>query len=108
MDEDRIVTVLVNGEPVETYVDEHGVQRFVPNGVITYLFENDQLDMNEIFKAFTKDEFTLEAYQEFYQGMGFSLSGFEEIFGMGSGIADDTEEPCVILNPIEIHGKTIQ
>lgn len=102
------ITILVNGEPKATYIDEYGVQRFVPGAVIVFLFENDQVNMNELFKAFMNDEFTLEDYQEFYQDLGFSVGGFEEVFGDGSGIANVTGEPVVILNPLEGHGQTIQ
>jgi len=106
--DDETITVLVNGEPKATYLDEHGVQRFVPGEVVQYMFGNDQIGMNQLFTAFMNEEFTLEAYQEFYQDLGFSLGGFEEVFGAGSGIADETGEPCIILNPIEGHGQTIQ
>lgn len=102
------ITILVNGEPKATYLDEHGVQRFVPGGVIVFLFENNQIDMNRLFLAFMADEFTLEDYQEFYQDLGFSVCGFEEVFGEGSGVADETGEPVVILNPLEGQGETIQ
>jgi len=109
MDEEiKIVTILVDGEPIETYIDEHDVQRFIPCGVLTFLWENDQIDMNQLFTAFMADEFTLEEYQSFYQDLGFSVGGFEEVFGEGSGIADETGEPAVILNPYEGHGRTIQ
>ena len=107
-DETKIITILVNGDAVETYIDEYGVQRFIPCGVVDYMFLNDQIDMNQLFKAFMADEFTLEEYQSFYQDLGFSVGGFEEVFGAGSGVADETGEPCVILNPLEGYGQTIQ
>lgn len=110
MDEDdvKIVTILIDGHAVDTYLDEYGVQRFIPCGVIQYLFENDQVDMNQLFTAFLNDEFTLEEYQSFYQDLGFSIGGFEEVFGAGSGVADETGKPAVIMNPLEGHGQTRQ
>lgn len=108
MDDDDTITILVNGEPKATYLDDHDVQRFVPSGVLVFMWENDQLDMNQLFRAFMDGEFTLEAYQEFYQDIGFSVGGFEEVFGPGSGVASETGQPCVILNPQEGHGQTIQ
>lgn len=107
MDEENI-TILVDGEPKATYIDKHGVQRFVPSEVLVFLWENDQVDLNQLFRAFMKGDFTLEAYQEFYQDIGFSVGGFEEVFGAGSGIANETGNPCIILNPLEGHGQTIQ
>ena len=108
MDAEETIAILVNGEPKATYIDEYGVQRFVPSRVLIFLWENDQLDMNQLFAAFMKDEFDLEAYQEFYQDIGFSVGGFEEVFGVGSGVAEYTGKPVVILNPVEGHGQTIQ
>ena len=37
---------------------------------------------------------------EFYMSLGYTICGFEEIFGEGSGIADETGEACEILNPV--------
>lgn len=105
------IIILVNGQPVGTFIDEHGVQRFIPNGVITYMFENDQLDLNALCLAFHRDEFSLEDYQDFYQSIGYSVQGFLEVFGEGSAIADETDEPCVILNPYDTmtpNGVTMQ
>jgi len=106
--EDETITILLNGVAIDTYIDDNGVQRFIPNAALNFMFENDQLDMNQLFAAFTAGEFTLDAYQEFYCMMGFSVGGFEEVFGEGSGIASETGQPCVILNPLEGHGQTIQ
>ena len=68
--DNELIIVLVNGEPVGTHIDEHGVQRFVSNGVITYLFENDQLDLNALALAFHRDEFSLLDYQDLHQQLG--------------------------------------
>ena len=107
-DEVRMITVLVDGEPRATYIDEFECQRFVPNDVLALLFKDNKLDMDAIYTAFMADDFNLEAYQEFYQHIGFSVSGFEQIFGVGSGVAEYTGKPVVILNPVEGHGQTIQ
>lgn len=107
MDEETI-TILVNGVAIDTFIDDHGVQRFVPNAVLNYMFNNDQLDMNKLFLAFMREKFSLDAYQELYCMIGFSVTGFEELFGAGSAIANETGEPVIILNPLEGHGQTIQ
>jgi len=106
--DEETITILLNGVAIDTFIDDHGVQRFIPNAVLHHLWENDQVNMNQLFKAFTAGEFTLDAYQEFYCMMGFSVGGFEEVFGAGSGIANETGDPCIILNPLEGHGHTIQ
>ena len=96
---DRIV-ILVNGEPVETVIDNHGTQRFIENEAVAWLLDTGQIDLNRMFLAFHRGHFSLEAYMEFYMSLGYTVCGFEEIFGEGSGVADKTGQVVEILNPI--------
>jgi hypothetical protein len=93
------ICILVNGEPVDTVVDDRGTQRFIENEVTVWLFETGQLDLAALYYAFSQGVISLESYMEFYMSLGYTLGGFEEIFGEGSGVADITGYPCEILNP---------
>jgi hypothetical protein len=96
---DRI-NILLNGDPIITEIDKDGVQRFVANEVVDWLFSTGQISMHDMCLAFHKGQFDLYSYQEFYMSLGYSVCGFMEFFGPGSGIADHTGEPAEILNPV--------
>lgn len=95
------ICVLVNGQPVDTIVDDNGTQRFIENEVVGWLFDSGQLDMEKMFLAFSRGhQFSLDSYMEFYMSLGYTLGGFEEVFGEGSTIAEQTGQPVEILNPV--------
>lgn len=63
--------------------DEHGVTRFKRNAIVRFLLDNNGLgvwknqhiDMNEIVSM----QFSTEDIEQFYQLIGYSLGGFEEL-----------------------------
>lgn len=61
------------------YKDEAGVERFVP-GIARYLTDQQGVDLNKLCLAFNYNTFSLEEYMRFYASLGYSLSGFYEIF----------------------------
>ena len=67
----------------ETYIDEHGTERFKPNKVVEYILlrgTRDGADMNTLWIMYNTGFFTLEEMKEFYQLINYSISGYEEIF----------------------------
>lgn len=94
------IVILVDGQPVETVIDEHGTQRFIENGVVSWLFDNGKLDLNSMGLAFSRGDFSLDAYMEFYMSLGYTVCGFQAIFGEHSDVADQTGQPVEILNPV--------
>lgn len=94
------VNILVNGEPVTTIIDDNGTQRFIENGVVRWLVDANVISLNDMCLAYHKDQFNLDDYMEFYMSLGYSVCGFEEIFGEGSGVADRSGAPVDILNPV--------
>jgi hypothetical protein len=88
------ITIRVNGKPVETVIDEQGVQRFRQNSVLDYLFQehmklfdssNPQdreraegygLDLNKLAVDYHKGKFTKDDYGEIMMMLGYSVSGF--------------------------------
>lgn len=71
-----------------TYTDENGVKRFVPNGIIVWLFESGKLSLNEIATM----PFSREDCQQLAQQLGYSVSGYEDL----SYVED--EERCPSCN----------
>lgn len=74
---------LITIQPASVMIieDERGVYRFAQNQLYCWLLENGEVDLNSMCIAYQMGHFTLEEYMEFYRGIGYSLSGFEEIFG---------------------------
>ena len=80
---------LVNYFPNATFIeDESGVYRFKSNKLIRWLIDNAHecgrkcpVNLNSMAIAYDHGVFTLEEYMKFYQDLGYSLSGFMEIFG---------------------------
>lgn len=66
--------------------DLNGVYRWQEDGLIRWLSDIDQLDLNAMCVAFQRGAFTLDEYMRFYRGLGYSLSGFIEIFGDHLGL----------------------
>jgi len=102
------ICILVDGQPVNTIIDDHGVQRFVENEVVCWLLNTHQIDLNSVCLNFLRGKFSLEDYMEFYMSLGYSVSGFEEVFGASSSVADNTGKAVEILNPLwESGNKTV-
>lgn len=80
----KIVKVKINGKEFNTIIDSDKVQRFPTDSLIRHLVDTKQVDLNGLSIDYQKGKFTLEEYQAFYMGMGYSLCGFEEVFGQGN------------------------
>ncbi len=61
-------------------VEVDGVWRFKQNKLIRYLVD-EIVDLNRMKIEFHNRKFSLDEYMQFYMDMGYSLSGFYEIFG---------------------------
>jgi hypothetical protein len=60
------------------YEDEHGVIRWQPSKAVRWAA--DRINLNEMYVAYMTGAFTKDEYKEFYRDMGYSLSGFGEVF----------------------------
>jgi hypothetical protein len=99
---DRIC-ILVDGSPAETEIDPHGVQRFVQNDAVDWLIRSGQIDLNQLWMDFYTNSdcaITRESMIEFYMSIGYSVCGFDEVFGPSSSFHDNGNEPVEILNPV--------
>lgn len=96
--EGEIIKIKVNGLSYDTVV-ANNVQRFPVNQLIRHLVDTKQVDLNNLCIDYQKGKFTLEEYQQFYMGMGYSVCGFEEIFGVNSGFLAKKDK-AEIENPL--------
>lgn len=66
------------------YTDEHGVHRFKGNGIVRELVDAAQsgrkYDLNQIAYDVASGKFSHADKQELYQLIGYSLSGYADIF----------------------------
>ena len=84
-----VITVTVDGRPYETYIDEHGTQRFRvdPTHPLWDRWcgdENDRRgrgteDLNKLSIAYHHGEFDQRTYMEFNMSLGYSVGGFCEL-----------------------------
>ncbi len=58
-----------------------GVLRFKTNGIIRWLVDSGHVSLNNLSVDVDGGRFTIDDHMEFYQGLGYSLGGFLEIFG---------------------------
>jgi hypothetical protein len=60
--------------------DEHGVIRYQRNPLVCWLQEHS--DLNAMWIAYRRHHsWSTEAFMQFYRDIGYSLSGFEEVWG---------------------------
>lgn len=71
------------GRRRKTYIDKHGTRRFAGNPVVRDLLDAARdgrtLDLNAIWVDYCRSRYTKEEMREFYQLLGYSVSGYEEI-----------------------------
>lgn len=96
--QENTIIVTVNGKEYTTIIDKNNVQRFHTNALIRHLVSSKQVDLNTLCIDLQKGKFTLNEYQQFYMGMGYSVCGFDEIFGLNSLLTE--EDKAIIENPL--------
>lgn len=87
------ITIYIENFPYVTEIDANGVQRFIKNEVLDYMFYNDingnkiddmdcktprMLSMNAISIAYQHGKFSKRDYAEFIMALGYSVCGFAE------------------------------
>lgn len=70
--------------PVEQ--DADGVVRFKGNRIVRYMLDMGGIDLNHLVRVETYARFTQEDWEEFYQLIGYSVSGYHEL----SLVSDDS------------------
>lgn len=96
-------TVLLDGKPYPTYIDEKGTQRFVGNKILSdsmnLVFDTQYtgpiLDLHALAIDYHKGKYTLEEMTHFYTDIQYSVSGFSTL-----GYFEEME----ILNPLWVKG----
>ena len=73
-----------------TYTDEHGVLRFVPNGLILGLFNAGLLDLNKMAVRFRQGDYQAD-WEQLAQLLGYSLDGYLDLSYVSDETADIVE-----------------
>ena len=69
----------ITGGDHPVVLDSHGVLRYEANTATRWAC--DHSDLNELWMAFYRGEIALWDLVEFYRDIGYSLQGFDEIWG---------------------------
>ena len=92
----QIIEIKIDGKKYQTYIED-GQQFFVPNKLMDFVM-NNMIDMSRLRHAFEQKEFSLEEYRNFHIEIGYSVTGFDTLFGLNSGLEDDKK--VKIENPL--------
>lgn len=74
------IAMIIGEKTYNTYMDTHGVQRFVPNMIIKKLVDNHTIDLNRLTIAYQNDEFTTDEYLDIITSIGYSVGGFCDLW----------------------------
>lgn len=96
----EVIWILIDKKPVKTYIDSFGTQRFFANEVVRHLIDSESISLNDLRMDLHHKKFSLQAYKDFYISMGYSVGGFDEIFGASSGVSEETGHVTEIFNPL--------
>lgn len=106
------IEVKVNGKPYQTYIDERGVQRFVPNKIVRRMLDSLQDIWMEKGDKFFEDiglyhpltrmnvdvhlgKISLQDKIDFYTMIDYSVDGFMDVFW-----DEEVEGELVVENPL--------
>lgn len=74
------IVVTINGLEYDTYIDERGIQCFPLNRVVSWLVRIPESKINKIWDMANAGLFDKEELMELYILIGYSVSGFSEMF----------------------------
>lgn len=81
MSKRKTYMIKVGGKEYPTIFTKTGVQRFIADPLIEGLLDNGMLDLNEIEYLFlTKKPWSKRRHMEFKMALGYSISGFADLF----------------------------
>jgi len=73
--------------PIQPFIiDSQGVLRFKKNKIVDFLLDNGGIDLNRLWRLWGSGLFPIEDMEQFYQLIGYSISGFNEM----SNFTDET------------------
>lgn len=87
--------VFVDGCPFVTIIDDDDTQRFPGNRIVELLLDTGKLDLNALWFMYNAKMFTRKELMSFYMDLGYSLSGFADIFpnvDIVNPLWDDSDE----------------
>lgn len=77
----QIITIMVDDTSFDTIIDENGTQRFIGNPIIRYLLDSHPiLTLDDLWHMMDAGLITREHLMDFYAQIGYSVTGFEELF----------------------------
>ena len=89
----------------EVIEDKAGTYRWKPNKLMEHLYENHPNQMNSLVRDYHNGKFTTEEFMRFYRDTGYSLSGYEEVWGEIMYPSYEDEDEKIIDLPYQYFGK---
>ena len=93
----EIIKIKINGVEYDTYIDEHGTQRFFenPNHFLVKQLKDygGTEDMDSMCMKYHRGEFNQKDYAEFHMGVGYSVYGWSTLSHFAN---------MLIINPLWI------
>lgn len=74
---DYLDHVLISDHPI--IEDKNGIFRYKAKPMMIWLC--DQIDLNVMWRQFQYGTFSRDEFMQFYRDIGYSLCGFEEVWG---------------------------
>jgi hypothetical protein len=92
------IKIKVDGTERITYIDYEGIQRFPENKLLRHLVNSGQISLSRLANDYEKGEFSLDELKVFYMRIGYSVNGFDEIFGINGNLPKKLQ--AKIENPL--------
>lgn len=87
-------------QPMQSVVrDEHGRLRFHGNAIVRYLLDNGSIDLNELALAGIGAGFSQQDWTQFYQLIGYSVTGFHELSSVSDAACKMATEEARKVDP---------
>ena len=71
--------IKINEKVYETLIDNEGTERFKPNNLLFKIQISLDIQISELVKLFDLESITLMDLLDYYTGIGYSVSGVEEL-----------------------------
>jgi hypothetical protein len=84
----EVITIKINGRPIDTTIDVDGRQRLPERPIIRYLMHRAGMDFNELGTLAMIGMVPPDDRRFIYQNIGYTLNGYKELFP-----GDDIENP---------------
>lgn len=74
------IIIRINGKPIDTIINEEGVQRLPNHPILRYLMHRGAMSLNELAELAGFGMVTADDYRFIYQNIGFPVDMYADVF----------------------------